>query len=309
MEFGFSHIDKHENDEFHGPSLTEKPQTCTMVVTTHGRALLFARDDTESNFILLAEVRLKYPFIHFQELVSTQTKLSKMLPSVGVFVISSIDTSLVFEVETFEVNPWTEALAKSKFNEIERDKLAEYESQQTKIEAIVAPVPKRYSPSAISSPKLLDSPTFDSPKKSTPQMVSRSSDIKSTTNPTHSPRESNSGPSHMLKRKILSSGPRSKPPPVSPPPISSPGELNHHTGLPVKSDSNGMLHAAQLAVSQTTHAPNYLNRRRSSFTKENGTKVDLNKLRSQNNQTNGNKTPQRVTQMNSKFLARSTRKK
>ena len=44
----------------------EKPQTCTLVVTTHGRALLFIRNDIESNYLLIAEIKLKYPFIHFQ---------------------------------------------------------------------------------------------------------------------------------------------------------------------------------------------------------------------------------------------------
>lgn len=308
-KLGFSHIDRHENDDSRGPSLTDRPQTCTMVVTTHGRALLFTRDEGESNFILLAEVRLKYPFIHFQELVSSQSKLSKMLPSVGVFVISSIDNSLVFEVETFEVNPWTEALAKSKFNELEREKLAEYESQQSKKDTIVAPIPKKLSLSAVSSPKLLDSPAFDPHNKSNAQSAQRSTNIKTTTSPTQSPREANARPSNMLKAKILSSGPRRKPPPVSPPPTSPKNELNYHTGLPNKSNSNGMLHAAKLAVSQNTHSSYHHSHGRSSFTKEDGSKVDLNKLRSHNTQTNGNKSTPGVTQLNSKFLARSTRKK
>ncbi|RCK62991.1 Serine/threonine-protein kinase PKH2 [Candida viswanathii] len=309
-KLGFSHIDKHENDEPQVPSLNDRPQTCTMVVTTHGRALLFIRDESESGYLLLAEIRLKYPFIHFQELVASQSKLSKMLPSVGVFVISSIENSLVFEVETFEVNPWTEALAKSKFNEIERQKLAEYESQQTKKDVIVAPVPKRLSPpSAVASPKLLDSPAFETMKKANTQIARRSGDIKTTSSPTQSPREHNSRATHMLKTKILTSGPRRKPPPLSPPPTSPESELNHHTGLPNKSNSNGMLHAAKLAVSQNTQVSHYPNHRRSSFTKEDGSKVDLSKLRTQNNQTNGTKPQQGVTQMNSKFLARSTRKK
>ena len=108
-----------------------------MVVTTHGRALLFIRNDIESNYLLIAEIKLKYPFIHFQELVISQNKFSKLVPSVGVFVISSIDNSLIFEVEKFEVNQWTEALAKSKYNEIERGKLAAYESQVSLKEPVV----------------------------------------------------------------------------------------------------------------------------------------------------------------------------
>ncbi|MGR5503950.1 hypothetical protein ACQKP3_24880, partial [Vibrio sp. DNB22_10_4] len=72
-----------------------------------------------------------------QELVISQNKFSKLVPSVGVFVISSIDNSLIFEVEKFEVNQWTEALAKSKYNEIERGKLAAYESQVSLKEPVV----------------------------------------------------------------------------------------------------------------------------------------------------------------------------
>ena len=81
-------------------------------------------------------------------------------------------------METFEVNPWTEALAKSKFNELEREKLAEYESQQSKKDTIVAPIPKKLSLSAVSSPKLLDSPAFDPHNKSNAQSAQRSTNIK-----------------------------------------------------------------------------------------------------------------------------------
>lgn len=62
----------------------EKPQVSTMIVTTHGRALVFARKDLESEYEVILSIQLKYPFIKFQELVSAQNRFSKMLPSVGV---------------------------------------------------------------------------------------------------------------------------------------------------------------------------------------------------------------------------------
>lgn len=326
-KLGFSHLEKNDSEESNGPSLTEKPQTCTLVVTTHGRALLFIRNDIESNYLLIAEIKLKYPFIHFQELVISQTKFSKLVPSVGVFVISSIDNSLIFEVEKFEVNQWTEALAKSKYNEIERGKLAAYESQVSLKEPVVI---KKQSSSTYnttrSSPKLLDAPAFDSSvaktnnhKKSqqhSSPTVRKSSETSSPSS--HSPR---TAATNMFKMKLQSGTPKRKPPP----PVSPPQELNSHTGLPRRSTENGTLHAAQLAVSQVS-PKGYSNNRRSSFTKEDGSKIDPNKMRkaahtynhshshngnngNSNSNSNGNKSGSGVTALNSKFLARSTRKK
>ena len=123
----------------------------------------------------------------------------------------------------------------------------------------------------------------------------------------------------MLKSRIQRSMPRRKPPPVSPP-----NELNVHTGLPLNSPETGYLHAAQLAVSQHSHMP-VSNNRRSSFTKENGIKADLNRsMAHASSSTGGNgggggnngsgggrsSTPTLpvITGLNSKFLARSSRK-
>ncbi|KAL6451005.1 PKH2 Serine/threonine-protein kinase PKH2 [Candida maltosa Xu316] len=306
-KLGFSHYDKNDDEENQPiPSLTDKPQTCTMVITTHGRALIFTRDDNEASYVLLVEVKLKYPFIHFQELVSPQNKFSKLLPTVGIFVISSVNTSLIFEVETYEVNQWTEALAKSKSNEIERLKLEDWEKEQAASKKEPSPSqtqtqqPKRQSNSAHSSPKLLDAPAFERSKQQTGR---KSVDLYSTTSPPQSPRESHSHShsraTHMLRSKLQSPGLKRKPPPVSPP-----SELNVHTGLPHKSNETGMLHAAQLAVSQNAQASVYPNHRRSSFTKDDGTKIDHSKPH-----TNGNQQSPGVTTLNSRFLARSTRKK
>lgn len=326
-KLGFSHLEKNDAEELSGPSLTEKPQTCTLVVTTHGRALLFIRNDIETNYTLLAEIKLKYPFIHFQELVISQNKFSKLVPSVGVFVISSIDNSLIFEVEKFEVNQWTEALAKSKYNEIERDKLAAYESQTSLKEPVV--IKKQQSSSTRSSPKLLDAPAFDS-KTNTKKLQQQhqhhhhsSPTVRKSTetsSPSHSPRTTSTS---MFKMKLQTGTPKRKPPP----PVSPPQELNSHTGLPRRSTENGTLHAAQLAVSQIS-PKSYSNNRRSSFTKEDGSKADPNRMRKAvhnynnnynnhsysyshngNGNGNGNKSGSGVTALNSKFLARSTRKK
>ncbi|KAI5961400.1 PKH1 [Candida pseudojiufengensis] len=339
-KLGLSQSDKKDClEEITNPFTLDKSQTCTMVVTTHGRALVFARKDLESPYKLILEVQLKYPFIRFQELVTPQTKFSKLLPSVGVFVITSIDSSYVFEVEKYEVNQWTEALAKSKTNEIEREKLpgdqrapqskpvpassSSSSSANSPVEssAIVAPKPTSATSrkSQKESPKLMDSPSFF-----TPPVILKPTKSKSPTNNNISqsspkePTRQSSKPSSMLKSRIQRTTPKRKPPPVSPP-----NELNVHTGLPMGSSETGFLHAAKLAVSQNAHNPVSSNRR-SSFTKEDGSKIDHQNSKvyppAINTNTNGyhyhssqspnqsNPSSPLVTSMNSKLLARSSRK-
>ncbi|KAI5954643.1 PKH1 [Candida jiufengensis] len=345
-KLGLSQSDKKDGtEEITNPFTLDKPQTCTMVVTTHGRALVFARKDLESPYKLILEVKLKYPFIRFQELVTPQTKFSKLLPSVGVFLITSIDSSYIFEVEKYEVNQWTEALAKGKTNEIEREKLpndqrapqkrqtSSSSSSNSPIEPppppppVVAPKPVTTTRKTTNkeSPKLMDSPSFFTPpvilkptRSSSKSPTNHHSNAQpsptkepSTTTTTHT-----SKPSSMLKSRMQRSTPKRKPPPVSPP-----NELNVHTGLPKTSNETGFLHAAQLAVSQNAHNPISTNRR-SSFTKEDGSKIDPNKSKiypsrngsgghynynSSSSPINNPNSPM-VTSMNSKLLARSNRK-
>ncbi|EGV64715.1 kinase-like protein, partial [Yamadazyma tenuis ATCC 10573] len=95
----------------------EKGRTCTMLVTSFGRVLIFFRNDPEVNYRLISEVRLSYPFIQFKEVVTNSGRLSKILPTTGMFAIQSNVSTLTFEVEKYDVNHWTEALAKAQTNQ------------------------------------------------------------------------------------------------------------------------------------------------------------------------------------------------
>ncbi|RLV94768.1 Serine/threonine-protein kinase PKH2 [Spathaspora sp. JA1] len=256
--------------------LLDKPKTCTMVVTTHGRCLICHRQEEDSDYSMIYEIKLKYPFIHFQELVNSNTssnKFSRILPTTSTFVISSLQTSFVFEVESQELNQWTEALAKAKLNEIEREKL-EFEtyknnngSTSTNSSTIEANVPNR-------------STSLAKRQSQTPPLPN--------TQPPPPPQPPQQHPYR-------------KPPPGSPP---VQNELNMHTGLPRNSTDSGWLQAAQLAVlNQSAQSPD---NRRSSFEKkeENYYKPKLVKTIS----GNGGVKPS-INSSNSKFLARSSRRK
>lgn len=285
----------------------EKPQIGTMIVTSHGRALVFARRDTGSDYEVILSVELKYPFIRFQELVSAQTKFSKMLPSVGVFTITSTDLTYVFEVEKYEVTQWTEALAKGRTNQIEREKLEQDSKESSKGSLSNANVD---SPASVmtkerqSSPSLTDPPT---PTTKNSPRIKPSSEKGARHSPPDTARSSlreTPKSSHLLKTRMQRSTPRRKPPPVSPP-----NETNN-TGLPKDSSEGGFLRAARLAVAHNAHLPISSNRR-SSFTKGDGRKVDLNKARAVSRgegMSSSNPSLPVITSQNSKFLARSIRK-
>lgn len=269
-KFGFIHADsKNESSSAKPHDLLDRPQTCTLIVTTHGRALIFYKPQEESlSYKLVLEIKLKYPFIHFQELVSS--KYHKSVPTTGIFVISSIQTSFICEVESSEIIQWTESLTKAKVNELHR--LSEIQDVSSPREA-TSPVRENTSPKAPQSPKLIHS----SPQQPTPR---RSPDL----NAVH--RRS----SHDVKRR-----------PIAPAVTSSP-ELNIHTGLPTKSDESGWLHAAQLAVSHNSPTPP-TNNRRTSFQREDPTRAHVIKASPNSAGSAG------ITSLNSKLLARSQRKK
>ncbi|KAG2735602.1 hypothetical protein G9P44_001816 [Scheffersomyces stipitis] len=301
-KLGLSHMDKNKDTSTRDDTLSvstssrhhslDKSRTCTMIITTHGRALIFYRNDKENNYKLISEIILGFPFIQFKELVSASSKFQKMLPTTGIFTVTSVDTTLVFEVEKFEVNNWTEALAKSKLNQFEREREIAQQEQ--------AP-----STSKPSSPRLLDSPILtgnhlQSHRRSPSQLdySKPKSDVVSSpsTPPTPTMRvvsDPKSNQKQMSKART-----KRKPPP----PLTTTGGLNMHTGLPSSSSDNGMLHAAQLAVSNNANNP-VTNNRRSSFTKD-----DVERHSSPGpRRSNGKK--QQITSMNSKLLARSQRKK
>lgn len=263
----------HEEDatpQRHHP--LDKSRTCTVLITTHGRVLIFFRNDREANYKLICEIKLNYPFIQLKEIIGNPSKFSKALPAVGIFAIISKETSFVFEVEKYEVNIWTEALAKSKINQYEREK-----EGVDKINSIpILEISTKKSNETPKSPKLpTDSKATSMHKKSseTPRSPKLPTDPIATS---------------MFKK---SNSVRRKPPPTSPTIDMSTG-FNSNT-----SGESEYLHAAQLAAS---HRPTSItSERRSSFTKDNPTAV----VKS----SNGHKPM--VTSLNSKFLARSTRNK
>lgn len=123
----------------------ERARSATVVVTTHGRVLIFLKDDTTKEQKLVTEILLNYPFILFKEVVlSHGAKYGKMIPVTGLFAIEAVETTYVFEVDKNEVDNWTKKLAKLKLNQYERTK----EEQKP------------------ATPKLMESPAFRSPSVS-----------------------------------------------------------------------------------------------------------------------------------------------
>ncbi|KAI5964025.1 PKH1 [Candida theae] len=313
-KLGLSQSDKKDDTDDEPVNIfsLDKPQVGTMVVTTHGRALVFARRDLSSDYEIILTIELKYPFIRFQELVSVSTRFSKVLPSVGVFTITSTESTYVFEVEKFEVTQWTEALSKARTNELERGKLEQEDSNSPGNSKESITRSNVESPATIvtkdrhhSSPKLADSPVVASTTTPQPRVSSEKGARRSPPDTAKSNIRETPKSSHMLKTKMQRSTPKRKPPPVSPP-----NEVNT-TGLPKDSSDSGFLRAAKLAVAHNAHIP-VSNNRRSSFTKEDGRKVDPNKTRAvsrgQGSTSSSNPSSPVVTSSNSKFLARSIRK-
>lgn len=301
----------------------EKPRMCTVLITTYGRVLLFLRDDVQSDYKLICEVRLQYPFINFKEVVtSPSTKFGKHIPATGIFAITSKIITFVFEVEKYEVNQWTEALARSKLSLVERE--ATYQPR-------LAPLPKLGQlPKVENLPKLVQLPkVIQLPKSATPRSPSTHDLMES---PRISTRTVSNGMAsdQLSQRQTKSAGaiqggvgsPRTLDPKISspgnhllaqkrirakealkrkapPPPLKS--QNLSVTGL-LKDPENGekaTVHAAQLAVSSINVSPSTHprdNHRTSSFTKETP-RLHKNLHSAVSGGT--------VTPMNSKLLARS----
>lgn len=259
----------------------EKARTCTVLVTTHGRLLVLTQEDQGSEQKLVLEVRLNYPFIKFKEVISTGSKFSKMLPSTGIFAVQAILTTFVFEVEQYDVNRWTESLAKSKINQYERD----YEAEA-----------KRKA-----SSKSTTTLTPRTPDMSGTAQASRHASTGGGSNRNHEDSPSTTDPRSLplLKAKWKKNASSKRRPP--PPPLSH--SLVGPTGLGIKGDrgESGTIHAAQLAISQSTHV--MTENRRSSFSRDGRHEYTP----SVNHKPTGNMgTPAaKITSLNSKFLARS----
>ncbi|CAH2352390.1 serine/threonine-protein kinase Pkh2p [[Candida] railenensis] len=295
-----------------------KPKTCTLLITTHGRVLIFLRDDNETNYKLVTEIKIPFPYIQFKEVISAASSSKfgqKLLPTMGTFAIESCITTFIFEVEKFDVNSYTEALAKSKLNQLEREieasqplgssgsgssngksKLQDSPVIQARASTPVAPVVAPASPNLQSSP--YNRGTGQSPRIKSPE-VSQSKDKQS----------QQSGNGGLLASRMSKSIKRKPPPSVYP---SGNSLLDMSTGLGSNTNSaadNGTLHAAQLAVANNErNRPHSDYQQRTSFTKD-----DAGYFGSRNTTgaqpTNGNKPVGAITSLNSKFLSRSQRKK
>lgn len=314
----------------------EKARTCTVLITTHGRVLIFFRNDQEANYKLILEIKLDYPFIELKEIVGASFKFLKTLPSVGAFAVVSKKTSFVFEVEKYEIDHWTECLAKSKLNQHEReseglnsDAIALDKDVIDKVVVKDSVKPERDEKPLVSEkyistaekevkkpPKLeivpVRAPRIQPPKPRTPTTPKSSSPISererektSSSERVTSPVEKVTSPSsnerrtnNILFNKTKFKSMRRKPPPTSP-------TIDMKTGF--RSNSTGeaeFLHAAQLAVSQNPTTYNPGGDRRSSFTSASnkGSKKP-------SSSTGSSEKVSLVTSMNSKLLARSTRTK
>lgn len=274
----------------------DKGITCTMMITTHGRVLIFYRADIDSDYILINEIKLSYPFIQFKEVLSTTTsKFQKGMPTTGIFAIESSITTFVFEIEKFEINQWTESLARAKLNQFERENSGITEEEPSK------PSLKR-SVSNGTSPKLVESPVFTKSSKKLPTPPEKQSAIERAVSPA-STESKTRHKEHLFAHKLRGKSVKRKPPP----PITSPqNSINKSTGLASPTEAyldGGLLHAAQLAVSNSSHRPP-TESKRTSFTKETQNKYVILPSSPQSSANSKN-----ITSMNSKFLARSQRKK
>lgn len=284
----------------------DKARTCTVVVTTFGRALIFLRDDQNNDYKLVCDIKLVFPFIQFKEVITNGAKFSKLIPTTGVFAIRAPQTTFVFEVEKYEVTLWTEALAKAKLNQYERIR-----EEEMKLKMPAKPTSKQKS-SPKSSPKLMESPLF-SPGNSRSTTRESSSHSHTHAQAHSSPRARDASPSTLdpreknlnlnlsllFQKKMKSSASIKRKPP---PPLPSSNNLSS-SGLGRESGrgESNTVHAAQLAVSNNPHLT-MTDNRRSSFSREhNGSASHLSPTTS----SGGAK----ITSMNSKFLARSRGKK
>lgn len=292
----------------------EKQKTCTVIVTTHGRVLILMRQEGgegANGFKLLCEIKVAAPIVQFKEVVGSNSKFQKIMPTTGIFAIESSQTTFVFEVEKYEVSLWTDALARAKVNQLEREKADSEDITPTgssKDDAGPSPKPDNKSPTnVVEQPKPTRTAelarvnkTAEAPKKSAERSRSPTTPVlpqlpllpehgETSPREVHSPKDGG-----MMSAKFrLRTNTRRKPPPRPNSPPSNPSALPSDSGL----------HAALLAVAHGQLSATTDNRR-SSFTKE-------------NNNNNNNQLPLltakvpngAVTSKNSKLLARSTRKK
>lgn len=301
----------------------EKPRTCTMVITTHGRALIFLRDDDQNNYRLVTEIKLSVPFINIKEVISAGSSskfLLKPIPSMGVFAIASCNSTFINEVEKYDVNLWTEALARAKLNQQERENESTEEPTETLTSSSVPPSLSSEAPTVLKSP-VLKSSSANRSAPTTPRADAsvKEPSIRAVTSPklsspevkfTPSGKSSGSAYGGFLANRMSKSTKRKPPPSVYGTNTGNPN-LDRTTGLgllPGQGSDSATLHAAQLAVSNDEK-----NRRlgdyhqRSSFSKDDVSSRTANIVKSFMPTQSHNKPA--VGASNSKLLSRSQRNK
>ncbi|RKP30330.1 kinase-like protein [Metschnikowia bicuspidata] len=252
----------------------DKPRPCTVLITTFGRVLLLLRNDARSDYKLVCEVKLKYPFIHFKEvLTSSSIKFGKHIPASGIFVIISRFITFEFKVGKYEVNQWTDALARAKLSVLER----------------ADPEPRKSVPRRSSLYNLLSANPKSDPDPAAPQLPCSSS-LPQTLDPRKNQlvAQKRTCAKEALRRRV-------QPPPVKNQQL----ELNGLTCDPDNGEK-ATVHAAQLAISSIGLGPAARSNvhRASSFIKESvRTHAPSSILTSS--------MPGNVTSINSKLLARS----
>jgi serine/threonine protein kinase len=284
----------------------EKPRTCTVIITTHGRVLIFFRNDQEANYRLISEIKLNYPFIQLKEISGTPSKFSKLLPAVGVFAILSKQTTFVFEVEKYEVNLWTDAIAKAKINQYEREKeLNETRRNKSGNSSVKSPVLSGAGNERPSTPKQTNSPSFADTSPGKP--VTPKTPVNDTKSKNNGQKYGDDKQYNLMLNKIKGKPVRRRPPPPMSPTI------DMSTGFLSSNGDSEFLHAAQLAVAQSPKPSTHHSEggRHSSFTKSGGEHkptVKHNPNHSRDSDNSQGSKPM-ITSLNSKFLARSSRKK
>lgn len=279
----------------------EKARNCTMVLTTHGRFLIFIKDGS-SEPKLINEILLNYPFIQLKEVVTNHAaKFGKIIPVTGIFAIQAIESTFVFEVNKYEVDVWTVALAKSKLAQFDRER------EQSK------PSPKLMEAASIKTPPISSKKTFESNEDSPSTRASGRPSSESRRDKAKAPSAKDAEPTLprqsldpknylMFKNKAKNSKSMKRKPP---PPLPK-GNINS-SGLsrdPSNHESE-TLQAALLAVNNNPSTRINEDVRRSSFSKSNLAPPSQNISYRFQTPSNGKG---RITAMNSKLLTRTRAK-
>lgn len=295
----------------------DRAKNCTLVLTTHGRFLIFIKEGSNEPK-LVTEVLLNYPFILFKEVVTNHSaKFGKIIPVTGIFAVQAIESTFVFEVDKYEVDIWTVALARSKLGQFDRER----EQSQVSLN----PSPKLMDAPSFKTPPLnseksfeLDSPSQPPAPAAAPPPPPKSNRKVSETGSQELPKTvqlPTSDQEPLLPKQTLdpkgrlmfkSRTKQSRSMKRKPPPPLPKGNINN-TGFakdPVSPD-NDTLHAALLAVNNNPSAK-LEESRRSSFSKTTPTSPTQNITYRYQSPSNGKG---RITAMNSKLLTRTRNNK